>query len=283
LAAKEAMKKLLIRIIGTALLACMFPANAGNNFNALDRNFARDYVVDVASGSVPNATLVTAFGYSANTGNVTNVNVWETADVWTALTAVSTMELLSSSANDAAAGTGCRSVLTQGLDANYNQISEFVTPNGTSVVALVNSYIVINNSTCVSAGSGNNNAGNITTRVTGAGSQQGYIAAGAGASRHGRFTVPAGYTLVLENFFLMGNKSGNPNSSVSTIVDIILPGGTRFQGLPLTIPNGSNPTITVPTGVVITEKQTIAFRIGSVSTIGIDISVGTSGVLVKNP
>lgn len=277
------MKKLLTLIIGTTLFLCGFSANAGNNFNALDKVFARDFIVDVASGNVPNATLVSAFGYSPNTGSVTNVNVWETADVWTALTAASAMELLSSSVNDAAAGTGCRLVLTQGLDANYNQISEFTVPNGTGVVALTNSYIVINNSTCVSAGSGNVNAGNITTRVTSAGSQQGYILAGAGASRHGRYTVPAGYTLVLENFFLMANKSGNPNSTVSTIADVILPGGVRFQGLPLTIPNGSNPTITVPTGVAITEKQTFAFRIASVSTTGIDISVGASGVLVKNP
>lgn len=277
------MKNLFIRIIGVALFLCGFSANAGNNFGVLDKVFARDYIVDVASGNVPNAALVTAFGYSPNTGSVTNVNVWETADAWTTLTAASTMELLSSSANDTAAGTGCRSVLTQGLDANYNQISEFVVPNGTGVVALVNSYIVINNSTCVSAGSGNNNAGNITTRVTSAGSQQGYILAGAGASRHGRYTVPAGYTLVLENFFLMANKSGNPNSTITTITEVILPGGTRFQGLPLTIPNGSNPTITVPTGVAITEKQTVAFKIGSVSTTGIDISCGTSGVLVKNP
>jgi hypothetical protein len=278
------MKKLLTQIIGIALLIGSVSANAGNNFNALDRRSISDYIVDVATGLVPNASLVTAFGYSPNTdGAVSNVNAWELATAWTTLTVVSTMELLSSSVNDAAAGTGCRSVLTQGLDANYDQISEVVVPNGTSVVALIKSYLVINNATCITTGSSNVNAGNITIRVTSAGSSQGYIFAGAGASRHGRFTVPAGYTLVLENFFLMGNKSGNPNSTVTTIVDIILPGGTKFQGLPLTIPNGSNPTITVTTGVVIAEKQTLAFKIGSVSTAGIDVSVGSSGILIKNP
>jgi hypothetical protein len=193
------------------------------------------------------------------------------------------MELLSSSASDAAAGTGCRSVLAQGLDANYNQISEIVVPNGISVVALVNSYVAINNATCITTGSGNVNAGNITLRVTSAGSAQGYIFAGAGTSRHGRITVPAGYTLVLENIFILANKSGNPNSTVVIIPDVILSGATKLQGLPITVPNGSNPTITIPTGVVIAEKQTIAFRIVSVSVAGIDISVGTSGVLIKNP
>jgi len=112
------MKKLLIRIIGIALLICGISANAGNNFNALDRNFASDYIVNTAIGLVADTSLVTLFGYSANTANV---------------------------------------------------------------------------------------------------------------------------------------------------------------------PNGSNPTITIPTGVVITEKLTVSFMITSVSTTGIDISVGTSGVLVKNP
>ena len=277
------MKNLFIKIIGIALFVCGLSANAGNNFNELDRSLSRDYIVDVALGMVPNATLVTAFGYSPNTGSVTNVNAWETATAWSNLSSASTMEMLSSSASDAAAGVGCQLVLTQGLDNNYNQISEIVVPNGASTVALANSYLIINNSICIQSGSSVTNVGNITTRVTGGGSQQGYIFAGAGASRHGRFTVPAGYTLILENFFLLCNKSGNPNSTATMFVDIILANGTKLQGLPQTIPNGSNPTITVPTGAVITEKQTLAFRIGSVSTTGIDISVGTSGVLVKSP
>jgi len=42
------MKKLLTRIIGIVLFICGFSANAGNNFNVLDRNFSRDYIVDTA-------------------------------------------------------------------------------------------------------------------------------------------------------------------------------------------------------------------------------------------
>jgi hypothetical protein len=273
------MKNLLIRIIGIALLICAFSANAGLN----GPSFSRDYIVDAALGIIPNATLVTMFGYSVNTGNVTNVNVWETQDAWTFLIAASTMELLSSSANDAAEGTGCRLVLTEGLDTNFAKISETVIPNGTSTVALVNTYKIINNSTCISAGSGFVNAGNITTRVTGAGSQQGYILAGAGTSRHGRVTVPAGYTFVIKNIFILANKSGNQATTAIITPVLRLSDGTILHGLPDTVPNGSNPTITIPTGVVIGEKTTVSFQITSVSTTGIDISVGASGVLIKNP
>lgn len=273
------MKKLLIRIIGIALCAFGLSANAGLN----GPSFSRDYIVDVALGTIPNASLVTLFGYSFNTGAVTNVNVWETQDAWTFLTTASTMELLSSSANDAAAGTGCRSALVEGLDTNFAKISEVAVPNGVSTVALTLTYKIINNVTCITTGSGFVNAGNITVRVTGAGSQQGYINAGAGTSRHGRLTVPAGYTFVIKNIFILANKSGNQATTAIITPVLRLSDGTILHGLPDTVPNGSNPTITIPTGVAIGEKTTVSFQITSVSTTGIDISVGASGVLIKNP
>ncbi len=273
------MRKLFNRIIGSALLFCATLANAG----VTGTTFSRDYIVDAAIGIIPNTSLVTVFGYSSNTGNVTNVNVWETQDAWTFLTTASTMELLSSSANDAAAGTGCRSALVEGVDTNFAKISEVVVPNGVSTVALTLTYKVINNVTCITSGSGFVNAGNITVRVTGAGSQQGYILAGSGTSRHGRFTVPAGYTFVIKNIFLLANKAGNQATTAIINVVLRLPDGTIIHGLPETVPNGSNPTITIPTGAPIGEKTTVSFQIGSVSTTGIDISVGASGVLIKNP
>lgn len=258
------------------------PAFAAS-LTAADRGFAHNFITDIAAGLVPNTSLVTAFGYSPNTPNTTNINLWALQTAWTPLTAASTMELVSSSAADAAAGTGCRSVLIQGLDTNYNQISEFVVPNGAAAVALANSYIVINTAVCLVAGSGNVNAGNITVQVTGAGSAQGYIAAGFGASQHGRFTVPAGYTLVLENFFFLANKSASPSASANIEAITILPGGVVIKGLPLTIPNSSSITITVPTGVSIAAKQTVEFMISSVSVAGLNISGGASGILFKNP
>lgn len=273
------MKKLFVLLIWAISFFCSVPANAGLN----GPSFSRDYIVDAAVGIIPNVTLVTMFGYSANTGNVTNVNVWETQDAWTFLTTASTMELLSSSANDAAAGTGCRSALVEGVDTNFAKISEVVVPNGVSTVALTLTYKIINNVTCITTGSGFVNAGNITVRVTGAGSQQGYILAGAGTSRHGRFTVPAGYTYVIKNIFLLANKAGNQATTAVINVVIRLSDGTILHGLPETVPNGSNPTITIPTGAVIGEKTTVSFQITSVSVTGIDISVGASGVLVKNP
>lgn len=273
------MKKLL----GLLWLIPCLVFGQTNNYNIADRGFAHNYIVDIAAGLVPNVSLMTVFGYSPATPSVTNVNLWALQTAWVPLTAATTMELLSSSAADASAGTGCRSVFVQGLDNNYNQLSESVVPNGVSVVALANSYIVINSATCLVNGSGNVNAGNITIRVSGGGSAQGYIAAGFGGSQQGRFTVPAGYTLVLENFFILSNKTASPSASASVLATFVLPGGTLINGLPVTVPSSNSVSITVPTSVVVASKQTLEFLIVSVSTTGLDISIGSSGILFKNP
>ena len=274
------MKKLLFWLM---LVPCLVFGQT-SNYHTLNRGVVHDIITDIAIGIVPNTSLVTVFGYYPNVDSgASNVNLWELGTAWSILTSASTMELLSSSANDTAAGTGCRTVLTQGLDANYNQIQETTNTNGTSAVALSNSYLVINASTCIVDGSGNVNAGNITTRVTSAGATQAYIATGAGASHLGRYTVPAGYTLVLKNFFTQANKAGNQSISANVNAVIVLPGGNLIQGLPQTIVNGSNPTITVPTGAALTEKQTFEFQIASVSSTGINVGAGASGILIKNP
>lgn len=93
-----------------------------------------------------------------------------TADVWSAGGAISfpasatTTLLVSSSANDTAAGTGARTVRVTGLDANFKPIVEIATLNGTSNVTLANSYLRINLVEVVTAGSGLSNAGTISIK-----------------------------------------------------------------------------------------------------------------------
>lgn len=249
---------------------------------SIDSRFdPEDYYVSVARGRYPNTSLLTSFGYSPNTASVTNVNVWELATAWSILTTASTMEILSSSANDTAAGTGARTVLVMGLDANFNQIQEVVIMNGTSVVPLVNTYIVVNSVLQLTVGSNHANVGNITVRITSAGAIQGYILAGAGISRMGRFTCPDGYICLFKNIFILVNKAGSTTASADLNVYLIQPDGSIYQGLPETVNNATPSIITLPTGFNIGPKQTIAFTITSVSTTGLNISTGASGVLAK--
>lgn len=95
----------------------------------------------------------------------------------------------SSSANDTSNGTGCRTALVEGVDSSYNYLSETITLNGTSAVALTGSYLAINQVKCVTVGSGGVNAGTIL-----AGAYNTSLAnmpANYGVSQAAVYTVPA--------------------------------------------------------------------------------------------
>lgn len=134
------------------------------------------------------------------------------------------MQVSSGSANDAAAGTGARTILVSGLDANYNQISETVTLNGQTQVATTNSFLRITYTEILSTGSGKAQAGTI------------YI--GTGSATLGvpstiywqsetsynnwsfaGFTVPAGYTAYVTSYTVTSQSTtANQNISCGMVV-----------------------------------------------------------------
>jgi hypothetical protein len=129
--------------------------------------------------------------------------------------------VVSSSANDAAAGTGCRKILVSGLDASFNAISEQVTMNGTTPVPLVNQYLRIQQALNISAGSGQINLGTITIRDSGAGATRSVMPValdgfGIGVTSQTAYTVPNGFTLELQSLLLSINRTGaNANNNVT--------------------------------------------------------------------
>jgi hypothetical protein len=135
-------------------------------------------------------------------------DVWEGGGAYPFQAAATVLEILSASANDTAAGTGARTFLLQGLDANYNVISETLTMAGVTPVQTVNSYLRVNSLNIVSAGSGQVNAGDITLRVTGAGATQAIARAGYGYAKQAIYTVPAGFTLLVTDLLLECGGTG---------------------------------------------------------------------------
>jgi len=79
-------------------------------------------------------------------------------------TAISGLEILSSSANDTAAGTGARTVKITGIATNGTIGSKTVTLNGTTAVAVGGSYCFITRIEVMTVGSGLKNAGTLTLR-----------------------------------------------------------------------------------------------------------------------
>ena len=173
-----------------------------------------DFPLQVARGQIPGHRSVTIFGYNGDV-DTTEVTVWPHTGLIAHPAAALQMKVSSVNAADTSAGTGARTVLIQGLDADYNEISEVVTLSGQTAVTTANSYIRINYAAVATAGSGQSAAGDIYIGT-------GTVTAGVPATVYdlikfnyndtvtGHYTVPAGYTAYLmQGMFTVGQVSGS--------------------------------------------------------------------------
>lgn len=157
-----------------------------------------------SQGNCSNLKSVYKFGKATSVGtSMVDINYLATPAVYAWLVAATKLEVLSSDANDTFAGTGARTVYLEGMDANFNIISETVNLNGTTPVVTVNDYLRFHRFYVNTTGTYNStttgpHTGNITVRVQGGGAIQGFIGSDNGAplgqSQICRYTIPAGYT-----------------------------------------------------------------------------------------
>jgi hypothetical protein len=133
-------------------------------------------------------------GRNDNPGTSAFEELWEVGGAYNWLSSASSLEVLSSSVNDdMTTGTHAWKVRVAGLDENWEEVTQVVELDGTSVVALSGSWSRINDFAVIQVGTyGNQNDGNITLRVASAGVTVGYITAGEGKEQQCVYTVPAG-------------------------------------------------------------------------------------------
>jgi len=161
---------------------------------------------------------VNKFGRVINySTTIVDVNDIATPAVYAWLTTAVSLEAISSSANDTAAGTGARTVVVQGLDANFEEIEETITMAGLSAsTATTAKFIRVHRAYVATSGTygtttAGSHIGNITIRVESAGAVQIYLPASpapVGQSNVARYTIPAGKTgyLIHATFQASGNK-----------------------------------------------------------------------------
>lgn len=182
-----------------------------------------DENLNIALGCYSNLKHINKFGHNETVGTSFE-DVWEQEGVWTPMAAASTLAVSSSSANDTSAGTGARTIQLMGLDADYNEIEEIVTLNGQTPVVTTALFLRINRAYIVTAGSGEENAGDLyiaddsTAHTAGvpitASAIQAKIGVGEGQTLIARYTIPAGFTAYVSDVYM---SSGN-----AKIVDIRL-------------------------------------------------------------
>lgn len=155
------------------------------------KQFSRSVRDMIAFGSVSNWYYIGTRAHNPAVGTTTE-DIWGAGGVQVWPSAAATASVVSTSANDTSAGTGARTVTIEGLDANYEEISESVTLNGVTPVVTTNSYLRVNSLVVTTSGSGEGNAGDITASV--GGNVQRFIATGDGICHCSQFTIPAGHT-----------------------------------------------------------------------------------------
>jgi hypothetical protein len=178
-----------------------------------------DYFFQVAQGLVPGSSAVSIFAYTTNLGTSSAMGgqsiLWELTNTsqYVYPASATTMTLVSNSTTDNTQAA----VLINGLDSNYNVISEVKNLNGTSNVTTSNSYLRINNMVLTVPGTGQKtNVGTITAKV--GSTVYGQINPGIGKTQASLYTVPNGYTFYLIRIdqYQGDAASGYVNFSVSS-------------------------------------------------------------------
>jgi hypothetical protein len=139
---------------------------------------------------------INKFGYNpdvdASTGPDEDVVAWGGMVHWpTSVIAAANIDIVSTDAADAAAGTGARTLEIVGLDADYKLQSETVTMTGLTDVNPVNDYIRIFRAKVTTAGSNETSVGTIT--IDDGTNILAQILAGFGQTTQAAFTIPANY------------------------------------------------------------------------------------------
>jgi len=144
-------------------------------------------------------------GYNAAVAG-TQIPLWENSTAYTFPASALTMTVASSSATD----TSPAKVTINGLDANWNAISEQITLNGTTGVTTVNQFLRINSVIMNTPATGQTtNVGNIT--VKNGSTTYGQINAGLGRSQMTVYSVPNGFNFYLRRINCWSGSSLSSN------------------------------------------------------------------------
>lgn len=249
---------------------------SNNIVASVTRNGAYEpFDLQVARNQIMGHSVLSLFGYQASI-TTTSIPVWENASTYTYITAASTLSLVSTSASD---DTSAK-ILINGLDSNFNPISETLAMNGTGAVTTVNSYFRVNNLVMVSPGtSQNTNIGTITLKQSSNVIAQ--INAGVGKSQSTIYTVPAGYSFYLD----LAEVNTSNSYTGSTIITYKVQAINNVTGVKLNVLQ--QPFVSIYTAsrssdpFIYTEKTDIQWQL-STSTGTIAAGIILTGKLIQN-
>lgn len=196
--------------------------------------------------------------------------------------AASTLSIVSTSANDTnTTGIGLNSIVIEGLDSNYDQISETILLDGLTPVVSSNSYLRLHRIYSTLAGSLQVSAGIIS--VTHSEGLIGQIPAGVAQSLMAVYTVPSKHTyMIFDIFTSMLKKSSSSQFELHFEIKSFGSNSWRIQQPISTIADGASSfQRSIPNLYFnIPEKTDIRLRVQEVSTNDVGVSASFDGLLI---
>jgi len=236
------------------------------------------FELQVARGQVVGHIGLEIFGYSTAIGSTAQGPLWEgqtlSGGLYTPPASAAPLVLVSDSASD----NSTRSVVIEGLDANFVPLVETIALNGVTNVTTTNSFLRINQMSMLNS----TNTGNITAKI--GASTYAKINAGVGQTQMSIYTVPAGYTFYL-SYVQYDASIGFTSSNYMTAQEynkintgdsnglITLLNQTTFvqkQEIPFTVP------------IAHLEKTDIQFCVKSNTGSPFTVSMYAGGILIQN-
>lgn len=225
------------------------------------------FELQVSRGQIPWHKTLFKYGSNSDIDSALET-IWSAGGLYSYPSAAIQMKVSSSSTDDAALGTGARTIMVYGLDANYNEINEAVTLNGQTEVLTTKSFLRVFRAFVATAGSGGTAAGTIyvgTGTVTAGVPATIYaeIPLGANQTLMAVWTVPAGYTA----YFSHGTLSAASNNATHTLLGQLCfrpLGGVMRTAVEVTINNGFIP-FNFEYPLALPEKTDIEARAAAIS------------------
>jgi len=217
---------------------------------------------EIALGNIAGESVRYVLAYEPSV-SLAEKDMWPLAVTPIPIPAVATaMQIVSSSGNDAAAGTGAQQVTVVGLDGTFAEVTQVIATNGTTPVVLATSLIRVNSMTVTAAGANGANQGQIdlVDQATGTIIYT-TIIADENNAQSSLFTVPAGLrgVIVFRDYGVTGTEGRiRLKATVNHDFSAVVPGvfrtidlssmydtsATNTKRLPLVVPSQTDIKVT---------------------------------------
>lgn len=245
---------------------------------------AIDSETDIAQGNFAGHSITNKVGLNPDIDTGTPPeDICGTGGVYSGFpeSTLETVTVVSSSANDAAAGTGARTIRVTGLDANYAVLQETITLNGLTPVNSVAQFRRIHTAMIMTAGSGGVNAGTITCNHTTTTANVFFVMQiGTNQTNESAYTVPAGYTAYVK--LVTAGIRGSAAAAADLSIWTRSFGGVFRQRRPFAVSTSCGYQNTIYGGIMFTEKSDIILRCTAMSANNTVVFAGYDLILIKN-